>query len=129
MENRLEILLSEEGAEAGHIDELAGHLREELLQLDVDDVTRLPAEEQAPPGARAGEAFEVGALLVTVGQSAEMLRQVLCLVRVWLGRCREARTSVRLKMDDDELELSKATSEQVTEAFDLFIHRHSAVGT
>lgn len=35
------------------MDRLTGYLRDELLQLDVDNVTAVPASEEVPPGARA----------------------------------------------------------------------------
>lgn len=124
MENTLCILLAEEGAEAEHLANLTGYLREELLQLDVDDVTAVPGEE-APPGARAVDVAEIGALLVSLGGSVTALNQVMGVLRDWLGRCRDTRPSLRLTMDGDVLEISEASDEQVTEAFDVFIRRHT----
>jgi hypothetical protein len=46
----LRLRLSEEGADAKRLDALTGLLRGELLQLEVEDVTALPAGEP-PPGA------------------------------------------------------------------------------
>ncbi|MGI5425663.1 hypothetical protein [Streptomyces sp. CA-179760] len=66
MDNTLHILLAEEDAEAEHVAELTACLREELLDLDVDDVTTLPGGE-VPPGARALDVTQIGALLVTLG--------------------------------------------------------------
>ncbi|MET7378840.1 hypothetical protein ABZT08_08400 [Streptomyces sp. NPDC005526] len=128
MEKQLQILLSEEGAEAERVETLTGYLRAELLQTDVDDVTRLPGGE-APPGARAVDVTQIGALLVSLGGSVTALNQVVAVVRDWWGRCRGSRPSLRLTMDDDVLEISEATPEQVTEAVDLFLRRHSTVGT
>ncbi|MFF8945154.1 hypothetical protein ACF1A5_23310 [Streptomyces sp. NPDC014864] len=128
MEKQLQILLSEEGAEAERVETLTGYLRAELLQTDVDDVAPLPGGE-APPGARAVDVTQIGALLVSLGGSVTALNQVVDVVRDWWGRCRDSRPSLRLTMDDDVLEISEATPEQVTEAFDLFVRRHSAVGT
>lgn len=48
MDRELRILLSEEGAEAERVADLTGYLREELLQLDVEDVAAAPGEA-APP--------------------------------------------------------------------------------
>ncbi|MFG3660892.1 hypothetical protein [Streptomyces sp. NPDC047706] len=128
METQLQILLSEEGAKAEHIAKLTGYLREELLQLDVDDVTAVPGPP-VPPGARAGEVALIGALLVNLGATATDLSQVLNVVRDWWGRCHGRRPSLRLTFDDDVLELSEATDQQVAEAFDVFLRRHSTVGT
>ncbi|MGK5729459.1 hypothetical protein [Streptomyces sp. URMC 124] len=128
VENELQILLSEEGADAEHIEKLTGYLRRELLRLDVDDVTSLPAAAEVPPGARAVDVAQVGALLVNLGAAAGALQQVVGVVQGWWGRCRESRPSLRLTFDDDVLELSEATPEQVTEAFDLFVRRHTPHG-
>ncbi|MBG0850786.1 hypothetical protein I2W78_02670 [Streptomyces spinoverrucosus] len=130
METQLQILLSEEGAQAEHIAKLTGYLREELLQLqlDVDDVTAV-AGPTVPPGARAGEIALIGALLVNLGGAATGLSQVLNVVRDWRRRCHGRRPSLRLTLEDDVLEISEATDQQVTEAFDRFLRRHSTVGT
>ncbi|MCX5262620.1 hypothetical protein [Streptomyces sp. NBC_00199] len=125
--NTLRILLTEEGADAEDVAELTGFLRAELLQLDVDDVTSVPGGE-APPGTRAVDVTAIGALLVSLGTSAGALTQVMNAVREWRGRVRGARPSLRLALDDDVLEISDATPEQVSEAFDLFVSRHSTLG-
>ncbi|MFJ8105931.1 hypothetical protein [Streptomyces sp. NPDC096132] len=127
MEKTLRILLTEEGAEAEDIAALTGFLREELLQLDVDEVTTVTGEEELPPGARAVDVTTIGALLVSLGSSAAGLSQVMNALRDWLGRCRGSRPTLRLTLDHDELEITEATTEQVSEAFDLFVSRHSTI--
>ncbi|MER7476168.1 hypothetical protein ABTX60_00715 [Streptomyces sp. NPDC126510] len=127
MENELHILLTEEDAEAERVAELTGYLREELLDLDVDDVTTLPGG-QAPPGTRAVDVTQIGALLVTLGSSATALNQVVTVIRSWVGRRHDTRQTVRLKMGDDVLEVSEATDDQVAEAFGTFLARHSPAG-
>ncbi|MFB8244531.1 hypothetical protein ACFC5X_05680 [Streptomyces sp. NPDC055952] len=127
MENELHLLLTEEDAEAERVAELTGHLREELLDLDVEDVTTVPGGE-APPGARAVDVTQIGALLVTLGSSATALNQVITVIRSWLGRRHETRPSLRLQMGDDVLEVSEATEDQVAEAFRTFVERHAKAG-
>ena len=127
MENELQILLAEEEAEAERVAELTGYLREELLELDVDDVATLPGEE-APPGARAVEVAQIGALLVTLGSSTNALNQVITVIRSWMGRHHHTHPSLRLQMGDDVLEIHKATDDQITEAFEMFLQRHSPAG-
>ena len=63
MDGELRLHLSEEGADAERLAVLTGYLRGELLQLDVEDVTALPAGEP-PPGSRAFDVAAVGALLI-----------------------------------------------------------------
>ncbi|MEU0668729.1 hypothetical protein ABZ508_27015 [Streptomyces lavendulocolor] len=127
MEKQLQIHLFEEGTDPARIDRMTGNLRRELLQLEVDDVEALPAEE-VPAGARAFGAMEIGALLVTLGQSATAVRQVAAVLHGWWSRFQEARPSMRLTMDGDVLEISEASPDQVTEAFEAFIAKHSTVG-
>ncbi|MFJ7345317.1 hypothetical protein ACIQU3_34175 [Streptomyces sp. NPDC101110] len=127
MENELHILLTEEDAEAERVEELTGYLREELLDLDVDDVTALPGGE-APPGARAVDVTQIGALLVTLGSSATALNQVITVIRSWMSRRHDTRQTVLLRMGDDVLEVSEATDDQVAQAFDIFVARHSPAG-
>ncbi|KUN95112.1 hypothetical protein [Streptomyces resistomycificus] len=126
MDKELQILLSEEGAEPERVAELTGYLRDELLQLDVDDVTA-PAAEEVPPGARAVDVASIGSLLVALGGSATALSQVVTVLRGWLGRCQHARPSLRLTLDNDVLDISEASDEQVAQAFDLFVQRHSTM--
>ncbi|CAL9279862.1 hypothetical protein ABZ568_37530 [Streptomyces olindensis] len=127
MENTLRILLTEQDAEAERVAELTGYLREELLELDVADVTALPGGE-APPGARAVDVTQIGALLVTLGSSATALNQVITVIRSWLGRRHDSQPSLHLQMGDDVLEISEATDEQVAEAIRIFTQRHSPAG-
>ncbi|MFE9776258.1 hypothetical protein ACFYOV_32290 [Streptomyces sp. NPDC005931] len=128
MDNELQILLSEEGSDVEQVAQRTFRLREELLELDVDDVRAVPAQQDAPPGARAVDVAAVGALMVTLGGAATGLGQVVAVIRDWWGRCHGTRPSLRLTLDDDVLEISEASEEQVSEAFDLFVRRHAEAG-
>ena len=103
---------------------LTGYLRGELLQLDVEDVTALPAGEP-PPGARAFGVDTVGALLIALGQSAEGLRSVVAAIRNWLQRGEGTRRTVRLELDGDALELSRASAADQERLIELFLSRHT----
>src|SRR5262245_66314205 len=85
MGGELQVQLAEDGADAERVDALTGYLRQELLQLDVEDVTALRAGEP-PPGARVFDVIAVGGLLVSLGRSAESLRGVVSAIRKWLTR-------------------------------------------
>jgi hypothetical protein len=85
MGGELRVRVSEDGADAERLASLTGFLREELLQLDVQDVTALRAGEP-PPGSRAFDVAAVGALLVSLSSHAEGLRAVVSVVRNWLAR-------------------------------------------
>ena len=85
MSGELRLLVSEGDADAERLAVLAGYLRAELVQLDVEDVTWLPAGEP-PPGARAFGVVAVGGLLVSLGQFLEGLQSVLSTISGWLRR-------------------------------------------
>ncbi|WP_159943215.1 MULTISPECIES: hypothetical protein [unclassified Nocardiopsis] len=123
MSTPLEVFLSEEEADAERLDETTGRLRRELLELDVEDVCPLRGAAP-PPGARAFGVVEAGALLVTLGQSAAALRQVIEAIRDWRNRSR-TRPTIRLVIDGDVLEISDASPEHVSGSFELFVARHT----
>jgi hypothetical protein len=120
----LSLELAEDGADAERLAELAGFLRQELLALDVEDVTASRAGE-APAGARAFDVVAVGGLLVTLGRSVGGVRAVVSAVRKWLERGAGAPRTVRLEIAGDVLELSGATAADQQRLIDLFVARHA----
>ena len=125
MDDEVRLELSEDGADAERLGELTGFLRQELLQLDVEDVTPLRTGE-APPGTRGLELAAVGGLLISLGSAADGVRAVVLAVRRWLGRGGDTRRTVRLEIGGDSLELSEATSADQQRLIDLFVSRHAA---
>ncbi|MFI1656341.1 hypothetical protein ACH4ZU_15730 [Streptomyces sp. NPDC020472] len=86
-------------------------LREDLLQLDVDDVGR-PDAGPAPPGARSSTLEDVNALLVTLTAAPALLHQVVGVVARWRGRTSGPAPDVSLRMGDRHLELTGGDPEQ-----------------
>jgi hypothetical protein len=123
MGGELRIQLAEDGADAERLDALTGFLRQELRQLEVEDVTALRAGEP-PPGARVFDVIAVGGLLVSLGRSASGLGAVVSAIRKWLARGDGTRRTVRLEIGGDVLELSEATKADQDRLVDLFIDRH-----
>jgi hypothetical protein len=124
MGSELRVHLAEEGADPERLDELTRFLRDELLQLDVDDVTALRVGEP-PPGARVFDVLAVGGLLVSLSRSAEGMRQIVSTIRKWLARGEGARRTVRLEIDGDALELSEASAADQERLIGLFVSRHA----
>jgi hypothetical protein len=127
MNGELRIQVSEEGADAERLDVLTGYLRRDLVQLDVENVAAVPAGPP-PPGARSFNAATVGAVLVTLGASAEGLGSVVAGIRAWLRRGDGVRRSVRLELDGDARELSEASAQEQERLIELFVSRHPATG-
>jgi hypothetical protein len=84
-------------------EELTEAVRRELLQLDVESVERIPAGP-VPEGARGLDLSALGALIVSVGQSAPVIGQVVEVVRAWAAR--SPKRSAKLTICGDTLELS-----------------------
>ena len=126
MDGELHLQISEEGADAERLAVLAGYLRAELLQLNVEDVST-PQAGEAPRGARVVGVAAIGALLVTLGQSAEGLRSVVSVIGEWLRRGQGTRRTVRLELDGDALELGQASAADQARLIELFVSRHAAV--
>ncbi|MFD0269468.1 hypothetical protein ACFVGY_23295 [Streptomyces sp. NPDC127106] len=119
----LQIFLFEEEVAAEHLARMAGALRQDLLQLEVDDVTTVSRAD--PPDGARGVVAEVGALLVALGPSATLLREVVGAVMDWRQRSR-SRPTIRLELDGDVLEISEASADHLEAAVRVFVNRHSA---
>lgn len=124
MDSALHVHLGEDGADAERLDLLTGFLRRELLELDVADVTTLPAGEP-PAGTRAVDMAAIGGLLVTLGRSAQGLRTVISTIKTWLARSDAVPRRVRLEIDGDVLELSEARAVDQERLIALFVSKHS----
>jgi hypothetical protein len=125
MSGVLSLYLSEEGADSERVDTLSRYLRAELFELDVADVTALPAGE-ALPGTRSGVVAVIGGLLVNLGDAAQGLASVVTAVREWLKRGETQQRTVRLELDGDVLELSQPSPADQERLIELFISRHQA---
>jgi hypothetical protein len=122
--DELQLRVAEDGADAERLASLVGFLRQDLLQLDVEDVTAL-RDGEPPPGARVFDVVAVGGLLVKLGRSVEGLRAVVSAVGKWLGRGEGAPRTVRLEIAGDVLELSAATAADQQRLIELFVSRHA----
>jgi Effector Associated Constant Component 1 len=102
--------------------ELALRLRAELDELDVASIELAPGGD-TPAGAKSGGAVEWGTLLVSM-VSTGALTALIRTINGWVGRQR--RGTVRIKIGDDELELTGASSEDEQRVIDAWLARHAA---
>ena len=126
MGSEVHLHLSEDGADAERIDALAGLLRRELLELDIDDVVAVRGG-LPPDGARSVDIAAVGGLLVMLGEAATGLGGLVTAVRAWLART-DTRRTVRIEIDGDVLELSEASARDQQRLVELFVGRHTSTG-
>jgi len=103
--------------DAGELTELAGWLRAELLDLDVQGVDQLSGE--AVPSGAKGVAAVAGWLSVQLG--TEALRIIVAKVADWVTRNDRV---VEVSYGGDTLKLGRATREQQEKIIDGWIARH-----
>ncbi len=120
MATEMRIELFEPDADLEAIDELTRGLREELLELDVDSVSP-PTAGPPPPGSKGLELAAIGALLVQVRSSVQMVSTVVTAVRSWLQRGSSPNRTLKVTVGGRTLELSAATAEQQQRIVDEFV--------
>lgn len=103
-----------------YAEEQLQYLIEELRGIDLASIDRAP--QVPPPGTRGTGALELGALLISLGGSGALLPVLAGLVQDWLSRRRSG--TVRLKLGDDEIELTAVSDEVQQRALDEFLRRH-----
>jgi hypothetical protein len=105
--------------DAEETDAQARQLRKELLCLDLDTVT-LASDTPAPAGSK-GDAITVGALIMTLGNSA-VLVAACQVIRAWVARGRGRRAVIRYRQGTGaSLEITGATAAQHQQLIDVFI--------
>ena len=97
-------------------------LVDELADLDVDEVLPVAAGE-APEGSKGVELLALGGLLIKLGQSSRVLRQVVDAIRDWVGRT--GARSVKMTVDGDVLEVTGASGADMKKLIDAWVQRHS----
>lgn len=113
-------LQADDDATPEELERLTAALREDLLALDVDQVTPAPGGA-APEGAKAVELAEIGALLITLVKSPALLGQIADLVRGWVGRRRSVEVS--LEIGGAKLTMRGGSAEDTRRLVDAWIEQ------
>ncbi len=122
---RTEVVVSiDPGADTGDDAraESALRLREDLVNLDLESVRFAPGARPSP-GAKSGETVAWGTLLVAVASSGA-LTALVNTVNGWIARQRGGTVSV--KIGEDELVLTGASSEDQRRVIDDWLERRGA---
>jgi hypothetical protein len=114
------VTIDEPGADEDRLDELAGTLRAELLELDVEDVRPLPAGA-APPGSRGVDLAAVAAFVVSLGGSAEAVTQLVTALKAWVGRGGSHPRTVEMTVGDKTLRITDASPDQQARLVEEFV--------
>jgi hypothetical protein len=112
--------------DAGALEDGGRELRRDLLALDVEAVE--PATSGAPPeGAKAGESFGWGVLVVTLFAGGGVVSSVVALLREHLERrARQGAPpiAVTVRMGDDMCEITGPSTDVARDLVTAFVRRH-----
>ena len=125
MQLKLTINTSSE-ADEEELDRLTRQLRQEILDLDVEDVSLVETGE-APEGSKSGAPVALGALLVTAMTSGSVFPHLLDLLKSWLTR--HGLRSVTLEIDGDKLEVKGISAQEQKRLIDAWMSRHKLILT
>jgi hypothetical protein len=119
------VLEPDPGTDPEDRERLGRQLRNELRDLDVDEVSTV--EGAVPPeGAKSGTAAALTEWLVTLSSGGGVFVTVIATIKDWLSR-RGGAHKVSVTIDGDTLELSSATPVERAELIETFVRRHQPV--
>lgn len=118
---RIELLLDPD-ADSGEAERFGRQLRAELAQLDVEDVSPMVSADVAQGAKGAG--VDWGSLLVTLDAAGGLVTSVIAVVQDWLAR-HSAAQSIKMTIDDDTIELGRASVQERKELISTWVRRHS----
>jgi hypothetical protein len=99
----LTLEVSSADSDTEELDLMTSQLRQELLQLDVDDV-RLLREGPAPSGVKGLDLAAIGTLLVNMKLSSAALTRLVNVVRSWVGR--PGNRAVKMSLAGDSIQVT-----------------------
>lgn len=102
--------------------DLTSRLRQELLTLDVDEVS-VPAVGEAPADAKGLKLLAIGGVVVKFLMRSDVLQAIVATTRSWLAR--QQVRSVELSIDGDTCKVTGITSDDQDRLIDLWIARHA----
>jgi len=111
--------------DAEELARLTNRLREELLGLDVEAVYSV-TDGEAPHSSKGIDLLAAGGLVVRFVLRQEILQSIVDGVRSWLGRQRAR--SIKLTLDGDSLELTRASKVEQDRLVELWVMRHGGAG-
>lgn len=122
-QNLLLVLELDSDADADEAERLGRQLRSDLTQLDVDAVE--PVTSASVLEGAKGTGIDWGSLLVTLSGPGAALTSVIAVARDWLAR-HSAAQGIKITIDNDTIELGRASAQEREELIGTWLHRHSA---
>jgi len=94
---------------------------EELLELDVLKEVDFVIIGETPTKAKAGDPITWGTLLLTLATSGGVLTTLINVLQAWLNR--NERYSLKIKIGNDELEVTGISSEEKQRLIEAWLSR------
>ncbi|MEV0029776.1 hypothetical protein [Nocardia sp. NPDC050793] len=124
MREQVEFCLVEDGADPELLSHDSGLLLAELHELGLEDLDR-PVIGTAPAGTRAGDVTTVASIVAIVSSPA-VLQMATEVAKSWLVR--RQRGSIRIRLGDDELEISSVATDEERALIERFLAGRRAAG-
>jgi hypothetical protein len=106
-----------------YLAKLTQQLRNDLLELDVEDVA-LSGAEKVPEG-RKGDAVTWGQLIIALAASGGVFTTLITLLQTWVTRHQGYKLA--LEIDGDKLEITGISSKEQKRLIDEWLSRHPAI--
>ncbi len=119
---QVKLVVDEGSLDHDRLEQDVEYLLAELSQLEPDHM-RVRSADVAPPGVRGIGAVEIGSVLVALAGTRSALGSLLHFAQDWIAR-RQSGT-IKIKIDDDELELTFASRASQRKALEAFLDRHA----
>jgi hypothetical protein len=124
VDNGIRVELFDADADPSAVDRDTRVLRDELLDIDEVDAVAAAIDGPAPPGTRSVDVQSLGALVVSVRPTVEVVAHVVSVLRGWLAaglHAGQTARSLRVTVNGQSLELSAATAEEQQALVEQFI--------
>jgi len=100
---------------------LTQRLCNELSELDLDSV-KIASAGEVPAGAKAGDPFTWGQLLLTLAASGGVLTTLINVLQSWV--CRQERCRLTMEIGEDKLEIQGISSQEEQRLIEAWIRHH-----
>lgn len=105
------------------VEVLSQRLRAEVARLDIEALSQVYPQTEAPVGAK-GDPVLWTSMLVSLSAAGGVFSSLLALLQDWLGRQSTARR-ISVTIGDDKIELDRASEEERRSLIDAFVRRHT----
>ena len=105
------------------VEVLSQRLRAEVATLDIEALSQVSPQTDAPAGAK-GDPVMWTSMLVSLSAAGVVFTSLVALLQDWLGRQATARR-ISVTIGDDKIELDRASEDERRSLIEAFVRRHT----